>query len=81
MDETLEFETVFAGSPIEASLVQNFLEERGIAARLADEFIGTTAPHIAAGGGAGAVKVQVASAEAGRAREILALRAGASKGG
>ena len=43
---------------------------------LADEYLGTAAPHLAAGGGAGAVKVQVAGADAVRARELLALRGG-----
>jgi hypothetical protein len=78
MSEQREFETVFAGSSIEASLVRNFLEGEGVSALLADEFIGATAPHLAAGGGAGAVKVQVARTDAARARELLTRRAGSA---
>jgi hypothetical protein len=69
-----DFETVFTGSSIEASLARNLLEEHGFSVMVADEFIGTTAPHIAAGGGAGPVKVQVARADAARARELLSNR-------
>src|SRR5262249_46017999 len=65
---------VFAGSSPEAAIVRSFLESRGIAARLADEYIGTTAPHLAAGGGAGAVNVVVDARDAARAQELLVER-------
>jgi hypothetical protein len=63
---------VFAGSSTEAAIVQSFLESNGIAADLVDEHIGSVAPHVAAGGGAGAVKVAVADGDAVTARELLA---------
>jgi hypothetical protein len=65
---------VFAGSSTEAALVRSFLESNGIAARLVEEHIGTMAPHLAAGGGAGAVKVVVETGDAVRAKELLADR-------
>ncbi len=66
--------TIFAGSATEAVMVRSFLESNGVVAHLVDEHIGVTAPHLAAGGGAGAVKVAVAGGEAERAKELLASR-------
>jgi hypothetical protein len=67
---------VFAGSGVEASMVLSFLKSNGIAARLEDEHIGTMVPHVAAGGGAGAVKVAVAAEDAGVAKKLLAKHRG-----
>jgi Putative prokaryotic signal transducing protein len=66
--------TVFSGSGVEASMVLSFLESNGISARLEGEYVGTTAPHLAAAGGAGAVKVAVAAGDAASAKELLAER-------
>jgi hypothetical protein len=74
MDERHELETVFTGSAAEASLVRGFLDGHGLTAYLSDEYIGTAAPYMAAGGGAGAVKVQVAAIDAARAQDLLARR-------
>jgi putative signal transducing protein len=74
MAENLSSISVFAGSSAEAAIVRSFLESNGIAARLADEHIGTMAPHLAAGGGAGAVKVLVEGSDAARAKQLLAER-------
>jgi hypothetical protein len=74
MSESASFVTIFAGSATEAAMVRSYLESNGIAVHLDDEHIGMMAPHIAAGGGAGAVKVTVASDDAARARELLADR-------
>jgi hypothetical protein len=68
------FENVFAGSPVEAGLVQAFLETNGITAFLANEHVGTVAPYLAAGGAAGAVKVLVVQEKAQKARELLVDR-------
>jgi hypothetical protein len=76
MSEQRTLETVLTGSPVEASLARGLLEAHGLTTYLSDEYIGTVAPHLAAGGGAGAVKVQVASADAARARDLLAGRPG-----
>jgi hypothetical protein len=65
---------VFAGSSTEAAIVRSFLESNGIATRLVDEHIGTMAPHLAAGGGAGAVKVVVEGGDVARAKELLGER-------
>jgi hypothetical protein len=66
---------VFAGSAIEAAMVQSFLESNGIPAELIDEHVGTMAAHIAAPGGAGAVKVAVAASDAAKAKTFLAEHA------
>jgi hypothetical protein len=63
---------VFAGSSTEAAFVRSLLETNGIATRLVDEHIGALAPHLAAAGGAGAVKVVVEGGDAARAEELLA---------
>ena len=76
MDERHELETVFTGTPVEAGLARGFLEENGLPAFLAGEYIGTAAPYMAAGGGAGAVQVQVGRADAVQARALLADRPG-----
>jgi hypothetical protein len=76
MEEQRTLETVFTGSSVEAGLAQGLLEAHGVTAYLSDEYIGVVAPHLAAGGGAGAVKVQVAAADAARARDLLARRPG-----
>ena len=68
------FVTVFSGSSIEASLVLSFLESHGIAAQIEGEHMGVTAPYAGAGGGAGAVKVNVPANDAAEAQEILANR-------
>jgi hypothetical protein len=57
-------------------MVLSFLESNDISARLENEYTGTTAPYIAAAGGAGAVKVAVASEDAASAKELLANRRG-----
>jgi hypothetical protein len=76
MSDQRTLETVFTGSSVEAGVVQSLLESHGLTTYLSDEYVGTVAPHLAAGGGAGAVKVQVASTDAARARDLLARRPG-----
>jgi hypothetical protein len=66
--------TVFSGSDVEASIVVSFLESNGISAWLEEEYIGSIAPYMAAGGGAGAVKVAVEAQDAASAKELLARR-------
>lgn len=68
------FVTVFSGSSIEAPLVMSFLESHGIAAQIEGEHMGITAPFLGAGGGAGAVKVNVPANDSVEAQEILANR-------
>ncbi len=74
MSEPSSSVVVFAGSATEAAVARSFLESQGIAARLVEEHIGTMAPHLAAAGGAGAVKVAVAEDDGDRARKPLARR-------
>ena len=62
---------VFAGSAIEADIVRLHLQEHGIEAFLEDEHIGTIALYVAAGGGAGAVKVAVSVADEPKARDLI----------
>jgi hypothetical protein len=77
MNPAQRFVTVFAGPSFEAGMVRSLLERHGIAAHPDDENIGTVAPHLAAGGGAGAVKVLVAQNNVERARTLLARRSDA----
>jgi hypothetical protein len=74
MSEGASSVTIFAGSATEAAMVQSYLESNGIAVHLDDEHIGLMAPHIAAAGGAGAVKVLVEGSDAARAKQLLAER-------
>jgi hypothetical protein len=76
MSTSVSTVTIFVTSAVEASLVRSFLESHGIAARLEDEHTGTIAPFVAAGGGAGAIKVSVAMEDATEARDLLAKRFG-----
>jgi hypothetical protein len=76
MSERASSVTVFAGSATEAAMVRSYLESNGITVNLDNEHIGMMAPYIAAAGGAGAVKVTVASDDAARAKELLAERRG-----
>ena len=62
---------VYAGDSINAGLVKSILEGSGIKSFLRDEFIGTMAPYIAAGGGAGAVKVMVDEKDVEREKDIV----------
>jgi hypothetical protein len=74
MSEGASSVTLFAGSATEAAMVRSYLESNGIGVQLDDEHIGLMAPHIAAAGGAGAVKIIVAADDAARARKLLAVR-------
>ncbi len=71
MSTAESFVEVFSGSAIEASLVRGLLESSGFAAFLEGEHMGVTAPYLAAGGGAGAVKVIVNSDDAIEARKLI----------
>lgn len=63
---------VFAGTLWEATFVKSLLENAEIECFLRDEFQGMLAPWYAAPGGAGAVKVIVASTDAERAAGVVA---------
>lgn len=52
--------TIWTGNTeVEANLIKNLLLNNDIKAYIEGGIIGTTAPHIAAGGGVGAVKVVI----------------------
>jgi hypothetical protein len=73
MDDPLTTVGIF-GSPVEAALARNRLEEKGIPAVILDaETVGML---FHAGGALGGVKVQVAESDAARARAVLAAREG-----
>ncbi len=61
---------VFAGTAWEAGLLKSMLEDAGIDVYLVDEIRGTLVPWHVAGGGVGAVKVTVSSADEELARKI-----------
>jgi hypothetical protein len=75
MDEPVTTVATFS-TPVEAELARNRLEEKGIAASVADAE--TAGMLFALGGALGGVKVQVAESDAARARAVLASREGRS---
>ena len=62
---------VFAGNISQSSLVKHIFEVHGIHSFLKDEAMGTIAPWRIASGGVGAVKVEVAESDVGRANAII----------
>jgi|PlaIllAssembly_1097288.scaffolds.fasta_scaffold1083808_1 hypothetical protein len=62
---------IFAGTPWQAGMVKNLLENEGIQAFIADEIIGTLNPWWTAPGGAGAIKVRISSADYEQAKLIV----------
>lgn len=62
---------IYAGTAVEAGMIQGLLEDAGIKAFLRDEILGSIAPWYVIGGGAGAVKVVVARKDLDKARPIV----------
>lgn len=62
---------VASGTFSEASMIKLILENEGIQAALKDDYMGTIAPHLAAPGGAGSVKVLVLEQDYERALKIV----------
>ena len=52
---------IYSGNTWEVEIVKNLLENAEIKAFLRDEFCGTLAPWNTAGGGAGAIKVEISN--------------------
>lgn len=62
---------IFAGTPWQAEMVKNLLENEGINAYIKDEILGTLNPWWAAPGGAGGVKVTVSGLDVVKALRIV----------
>ncbi|HRY33584.1 MAG TPA: DUF2007 domain-containing protein [Bacteroidales bacterium] len=62
---------VFCGTPWQAGMVKSMLESAGIDAYLQDMIMGTMNPWWTAPGGAGAVRLFVASTDAAEAKSIV----------
>lgn len=62
---------IFAGSPVEARLVENLLNDANIHTFLKDELMGSIAPWQVAAGGAGSVKVVIDSLDYEQAKQII----------
>lgn len=62
---------VFAGTTLDAGMVQSLLEEEGIPAFIQNELMGSIAPWQVVAGGTGAVKVQVSTVDEEQALQII----------
>jgi hypothetical protein len=62
---------VFAGTALDAGMVQSLLEEEGIPAFIQNELMGNIAPWQVVAGGTGAVRVQVSTVDEERALQII----------
>lgn len=62
---------VFAGTPLDAGMIQSLLEEEGIPAFVQNELMGSIAPWQIAPGGVGAAKVLVSNLNETRATEVI----------
>ncbi|MBP1638706.1 MAG: hypothetical protein H6Q17_289 [Bacteroidetes bacterium] len=71
-DSELNPVEVFAGTSWEAGMLISLLADNEIDAYFNDEIVGTVAPWVAVPGGAGAVKVVVATKDYEKAMEIVA---------
>ncbi len=74
MSQAQDLVVVFSGTAAEALVIRVMLEGNGIAAYLEDETLGTMAPHYAAAGGAGAVKVTVMRGDFEAAKTLIENR-------
>ena len=71
MNQREQLIELFAGESFEAGRIHSLLVSEGIDAALEGGNLGTWAPHLAVGGGVGAVRVVVRQADVERARKIL----------
>ncbi len=62
---------VFAGTPLDAGMIQSLLEQEGIQAFIQNEFMGNIAPWQVTAGGSDAAKVVVANADYEKAIQII----------
>ncbi len=62
---------VFAGTSLDAGMIQSLLEQEGIQAFIQNEFMGNIAPWQVTAGGSGAAKVVVAKADYEKATQII----------
>jgi hypothetical protein len=62
---------VFAGSVLDAGIIQSLLEEAGIQAFIENEFMGNIAPWQVTAGGSGAAKIVVAGVDHDKALQII----------
>lgn len=62
---------VFAGTPLDAGMIQSILEEEGVQAFIYNELMSSIAPWQVVAGGAGAAKVVVSEPDYEKAMEII----------
>lgn len=62
---------VFAGTPLDAGMIQSMLEEEGIEAFIYNELMSSIAPWQVTAGGAGAAKVVVSELDYEKATQII----------
>jgi hypothetical protein len=66
-----DFSVIYSRNIVQADVLRNLLERRRHSCRLEDEYLGKMVPYAASAGGAGAVKVIVASSDVDKARRIV----------
>ena len=71
MKKDFDLVQVFAGTTVQAQMVQSILKSEGIEAFLKDEYMGTMFPFHTAPGAAGSVKVVVSNVDYERAKLIV----------
>lgn len=62
---------VFAGTPLDAGMIQSILEQEGIQAFINNELMGSIAPWQVEPGGVGAAKVVVSELDYEKAKQII----------
>ncbi|WP_299497790.1 DUF2007 domain-containing protein [Mucilaginibacter sp.] len=70
-DNSTEPVEVFAGSVLDAGMIQSLLEQEGIPAFIQNEYMGSIAPWQVTAGGSAAAKVVVAKADHEKAVQVI----------
>jgi hypothetical protein len=59
MSKEQDLVCIFSGSPVNAEMIKEILDDNGIAANFKNQYMGTIAPWYVSGGGASPAEVEV----------------------